>query len=44
MDDVDEIVLKAEIDEITKRITDTIRKLENLDFYQQENNPEKKNQ
>ena len=44
MDDVDEIVLKAEIDEITKRITDTIRKLENLDFYQQENNPEEKNQ
>ena len=37
MDDMDEIVLKAEINEITKRISDTMKKLENLDFYQQEN-------
>ncbi len=44
MDEMDEILLKAEIDEITKRITDTMKKLENLDIYQQENNPENKDQ
>ena len=44
MDDMDEILLKAEIDEITKRIADTMKKLENLDIYQQENNPEIKDQ
>ena len=44
MDDMDEILLKAEIDEITKRIADTMKKLENLDIYQQENNPENKEQ
>ena len=44
MDDMDEILLKAEIDEITKRIADTMKKLENLDIYQQENNPENKDQ
>ena len=44
MDEMDEILLKAEIDEITKRIADTMKKLENLDIYQQENNPENKEQ
>ena len=44
MDEMDEILLKAEIDEITKRISDTMKKLENLDIYQQENNPEIKDQ
>ncbi len=44
MDEMDEILLKAEIDEITKRITDTMKKLENLDSYNQENNPENKDQ
>lgn len=44
MDDMDEVLLKAEIDEITKRIADTMKKLENLDIYQQENNPENKDQ
>ena len=44
MDDMDEILLKAEIDEITKRIADTMKKLENLDIYQQENNPENRDQ
>ncbi len=44
MDEMDEILLKAEIDEITKRIADTMKKLENLDIDQQENNPENKNQ
>jgi len=44
MDDMDEILLKAEIDEITKRIGDTMKKLENLDIYQQENNPKIKDQ
>ncbi len=44
MDEMDEILLKAEIDEITKRIADTMKKLENLDIYQQENNPENKDQ
>ncbi len=40
MDEMDEILLKAEIDEINKRIDDTMKKLEHLDIYQQENNPE----
>jgi len=44
MNEMDEILLKAEIDEITKRIADTMKKLENLDIYQQENNPENKDQ
>ena len=44
MDEMDEIMLKTEIDEITKRIADTIKKLEDLDFYQQENNPENQDQ
>ncbi len=44
MNEMDEILLKAEIDEITKRIADTMKKLENLDIDQQENNPENKNQ
>jgi hypothetical protein len=44
MDDMDEILLKAEIDEITKRIADTMKKLENLDISQHENNPENKDQ
>ena len=44
MDEMDEILLKAEIDEITKRIADTMKKLENLNIDQQENNPENKNQ
>ena len=44
MDDMDEILLKAEIDEITKRIADTMKKLENMDIYQQERNPENKDQ
>ena len=44
MDEMDEILLKAETDEITKRIADTVKKLENLDIDQQENNPENKDQ
>jgi len=44
MDEMDEILLKAEIDEITKRIADTMKKLENLDIDRQENNPENKDQ
>ena len=44
MDEMDEILLKAEIDEITKRIADTMKKLENLDIYQQENNPKNQDQ
>ena len=44
MEEMDEILLKAEIDEITKRITDTMKKLESLDVNQQENNPEDKDQ
>jgi hypothetical protein len=42
MDEMDEILLKAEIDEITKRIADTMKKLENLDIDRQENSPENK--
>jgi len=44
MDEMDEILLKAEIDEINKKIADTMKKLENLDIYQQENSPENKEQ
>jgi len=44
MDEMDEILLKAEIDEITKRIADTMKKLENLDIDRQENSPENKDQ
>ena len=41
---MDEIMLKAEIDEITKRIADTVKKLEHLDIDRRENNPENKDQ
>jgi hypothetical protein len=44
MDEMDEILLKAEIDEITKRIADTMKRLENLDIDRQENSPENKDQ
>ena len=40
MEEMDEILLKAEIDEINKRIADTMKKLEDLDIYQQRSNPE----
>ena len=40
MDEMEEILLKAEIDEITNRIADTMKKLENLDIDRQEKIPE----
>ena len=44
MDEMDEILLKAEIDEITERIADTMKKLDSLDIFQQGNNPESNDQ
>ena len=44
MDEMDEILVKAEIDEITKRIADTIKKLESLDIYQQQDQSENNDQ
>ena len=40
MEELDDILLKAEMDEITKRIASTMSKLEDLDINQQQNPPE----
>ena len=44
MDEMDEILLKAEIDEINRRIADTMKKLESLDIYQQQDQSENNDQ
>ena len=44
MDEMDDILLKAEIDEITLRIAETMNKLESLDIYQQQDPSENNDQ
>ena len=44
MEDVEVVLLKAEIDEISKRIADTMKNLETLEYFQQDNPTEKQDQ
>lgn len=44
MDEMDDILLKAEIDEINQRIAETMNKLESLDIYQQQDQSENNDQ